>query len=310
MPVRNYANAPATSLTDSCSALATSIVVNSVSGLPVSYPFTLIIDRGTSTEEAVSVTAAAGTTLTVTRGIDGTTAFAHTKDATVVHGITAQDIREANAHVNAISGVHGATGSVVGTTDAQTLTNKTLDSPVMTGNPTAPTPTAGDNDTSVATTAFVTAAISAAMLAMHPVGSIRMQTVNTNPGTFLGGTWVAWGSGRVPVGVDGAQVEFDTVEETGGAKTHTLTAAEMPVHAHGVNDPGHAHVQAIDSSYNPGGGGIAGRYADNNTGANRALAGMSTGSATTGITTQDSGGGGAHNNLQPYITCYMFKRTA
>lgn len=128
MPVRNYANAPATALTDSCSALATSIVVNSVSGLPISYPFTLIIDRGTASEEAVSVTAAAGTTLTVTRGIDGTTAFAHTKDAVVVHGITAQDIREANAHVNATSGVHGATGAVVGTTDAQVLTNKDLSS--------------------------------------------------------------------------------------------------------------------------------------------------------------------------------------
>ena len=126
MPVRQYANAPATTLASSCTSGATSIVVTSATGLPISFPYTLIIDRGLSTEEAVSVTAAAGTTLTVTRGIDGTTAFAHTLSASVVHGITAQDIREANAHVNASSAVHGLAGTVVGTSDTQTLTNKTL----------------------------------------------------------------------------------------------------------------------------------------------------------------------------------------
>lgn len=136
MPVRQYANAPATTLNASCTNVATSIVVVSTTGLPITFPYTLIIDRGTATEEAVSVTAAAGTTLTVTRGIDSTTAFAHNAGATVVHGITAQDIREANAHVNADSGVHGVVGSLVGTTDVQTLTNKTLTSPVIGGTPT------------------------------------------------------------------------------------------------------------------------------------------------------------------------------
>jgi hypothetical protein len=305
MPVRQYANAPATTLASSCTAGATSIVVTATTGLPITYPFTLILDRGTATEEAVSVTAAAGTTLTVSRGIDSTTAFAHIQGATVEHGITAQDIREANAHVNASSGVHGLTGSVVGTTDTQTLTNKTLGDPVMTGNPTAPTQATSDNDTSVATTAFV----KAALLATHPVGSVFIHTVNTNPSTFIGGTWIAWGSGRVPVGVDTGQTEFDTVEETGGAKTHTLTIAQTPSHSHGGATAATAHPYGYgfvpESLYGQGfgaqqAGGYTGRIA--------------IWDFTTGLThvhgISPEGGGQAHNILQPYITCYMFKRTA
>lgn len=126
MSLRYYANAPATTLGASCSNSATSIQVNSVTGFPIQYPYTLILDRGTASEEAVSVTNASGTTLTVTRAIDGTTAFSHSLGAAVEHGVTAQDIREANAHVNASTAVHGLAGAVVGTTDTQALTNKDL----------------------------------------------------------------------------------------------------------------------------------------------------------------------------------------
>jgi microcystin-dependent protein len=298
MALRYYANAPATALASACTALATSIEVDSVTGFPITYPYTLIIDRGTASEEAVEVTNASGTTLTVTRGIDSTTAFAHSADAEVVHGITARDVREPNAHIEETDGVHGVTGDVVGTTDTQTLTNKDL------SNCTATTQATADSDTSIATTAFV----KAALLAANPVGSIVLNITNTNPSTYIGGTWVAWGSGRVPVGVDAGQSEFNTVEETGGVKEVTLTAAQsgLPAHTHGVTDPGHTHVQVIGDPITTvapsAGAGIIGTA--NNT---------NTQSSTTGISINNNSAAGAssaHTNLQPYITCYMFKRTA
>ena len=101
-----------------------------------------------------------------------------------------------------------------------------------------------------------------------------------------GGTWVAWGSGRVPVGVDTNDADFDTAEETGGEKTHTLTTTEMTSHNH--TSKGWAAVTDGSGSYvTLGGSGSSTDYSTNN-----------------------RGGGGAHNNLQPYITCYMYKRTA
>lgn len=75
-----------------------------------------------------------------------------------------------------------------------------------------------------------------------PVGYIYISVDPTNPATVLGyGTWAAFAAGRVLVGIDAGQTEFDTVEETGGAKTHTLTTAEMPSHTH--TQDAHNHTQ-------------------------------------------------------------------
>ena len=75
---------------------------------------------------------------------------------------------------------------------------------------------------------------------LYPVGSIYINaSVSTNPSTLFGfGTWVEFGKGRVLVGVDTGQTEFDTLGETGGAKTHTLTINEMPAHSHQWNAAG------------------------------------------------------------------------
>jgi len=159
----------------------------------------------------------------------------------------------------------------------------------MTGTPTVPTQSAGNNTTRAASTAFVTAAVAAVDQAtinahVYPVGSIYTAVVSTNPATLLGvGTWTAFGAGKVMVGIDSGDTDFDTVLETGGAKTHTLSIAEMPAHTH-----------TIDTQ-----GGEAGSTSR-----------LAYGQSNTTKATSSTGGGGAHNNLQPYIVVYMWRRTA
>lgn len=120
---------------------------------------------------------------------------------------------------------------------------------------------------------------------MFPVGSLYFEVTGVNPNTTYGvGTWIAWGTGRVPVGVDPSQTEFATVELTGGEKTHQLTVDELASHAHQIGGS-----QAFPIT---GGGSTV--LLDNASGNN---------SNNTGEDTP-------HNNLQPYITCYVWKRTA
>ena len=123
--------------------------------------------------------------------------------------------------------------------------------------------------------------------AIWSVGSIFISAVETNPASLLGfGTWAAFAAGRTLVGIDATQTEFDTLEETGGEKTHTLTVAELAAHTHSIE----AHV-----------GDTAGAGYVTDTSYPTISAYPNTGSA---------GSGSAHNNLQPYIVVYMWKRTA
>jgi hypothetical protein len=124
---------------------------------------------------------------------------------------------------------------------------------------------------------------------IYPVGSIYMSTASTNPATLFGvGTWELWGKGKVPVGIDTEDTDFDVVEKTGGEKEHTLTIEEMPSHNH------------QSSNYFEGSGGTSGVWAV------RSLADLT---GYNDVSSQ-TGGNQPHNILQPYITCYMWKRTA
>ena len=217
------------------------------------------------------------------------------------------------------------TGDVVGTSDTQTLTNKTLS-------------TGSTIDANVTVTEVLKKA--------YPVGSIYINaTSSTNPATLLGfGTWSAFGAGRVMVGIDSEDADFDTAEETGGAKTVTLTTAQMPEHTHTQNSHNHtqnshdhgmaAHNHSQDSHGHrmqyigvAGGGSTyqipdssSGNYknkntwventtATNNSATSNSYALTATNQSTT-ATNQDTGGDEAHSNVQPYIVAYFWKRTA
>ena len=205
--------------------------------------------------------------------------------------------------------------------------------------------------------------ISNMMLKSYPIGSIYLSTANINPSTFLGGTWESWGIGRTIVGVNSNDADFAKSEQTGGAKTVTLTLAQIPKHSHtftgtahhhGLNNhthtysesaattgnhtltineiPSHNHKMCDNIFASQGGGNVAtpcyqqatssasyttkagGGAAHNHgitlTSANSGRASGNTANATAIGTIGESGSGNSHSNLQPYITCYMWKRTA
>lgn len=135
MTTRNYSNtgsdAEAAVLVGSGDA---SVALANYSGFP-SPPYIAALDPDTSDEEVVLVTGVVGSTATITRAYDGTTAKTHAAGAVFRHVASAIDFREANNHVNATTGAHGVAGALVGTSDTQTLSNKTLVSPAV-SNPT------------------------------------------------------------------------------------------------------------------------------------------------------------------------------
>lgn len=138
---------------------------------------------------------------------------------------------------------------------------------------------------------------------IYPIGSIYLTINSQNPSEIIGGEWELWGEGKTIVGVDTSQTEFDYVEKTGGEKNHQLSIPEIPSHTHKLEPNGNAH----SFSWGANKGDVY---------ANIDAVGGASPSGTNRLYTHNgewnqtvaSGSTQPHNNLQPYITCYMWKR--
>ena len=128
---------------------------------------------------------------------------------------------------------------------------------------------------------------------IYPVGSIYINAaVTTNPATLLGfGTWVAFGTGKMMVGYDASDTDFDALQETGGAKTKTLSISEIPAHTH--NQGSHDSTAGDGGAYNTE---FIRDHSDTANGPN--------------VESSSTGGGSAFSIMNPYIVAYMWRRTA
>jgi hypothetical protein len=134
--------------------------------------------------------------------------------------------------------------------------------------------------------------VSTILQAVYPVGSIYISHVSTDPNVLFGfGTWIRHANGRVLVGVDETDGTFASVGATGGEKRHTLSVSEMPSHSHSWS----TSVAFGNESETPS-----------------ILAAGQAGTqfGTFAATTTANGSSASHNNLQPYITAYIWRRTA
>lgn len=169
----------------------------------------------------------------------------------------------------------------------------------------------------------VQAAINAAKLAMYPVGAIYISANNTNPSTFIGGTWV-----QIQDTFLLAAGTTYTAGDTGGEATHTLTVEESPSHTH---DRGTMDITGsiyCYSDYNKGNNsydskvtgafhfttgvdeesGTSSNLSSGSSDAQRSVQ-FSASRSWTGVTSS-VGGGLAHNNMPPYLVVYVWQRTA
>lgn len=152
---------------------------------------------------------------------------------------------------------------------------------------------------------------------IYPIGAIYMSTVSTNPATlFKIGNWEALPAGRVLLaqGTSTWGVNY-SAGSTGGEDKHTLTVSESAPHNHTGNattsGSTHTHALTMRASHGKSGNGGVPRFGDGDVWSDYKTQNLSAaGEHSHAITINNSGGGQAHNNMQPYLSVYMWKRTS
>lgn len=304
-----------TTLNGGISDSDTSLVLNSASGVPTDTGITIVINRvdanGNATPSAMEVVTGvlSGSTVSdLLRAQDATTAKSHA-NASVVEIVW--DAQTWNDFVAAYLEEHGQDGKHL---------PAALSVPTHAASSKA-TPVAADEIPIVdseASNVLKKLTIANLLKVVYPIGSIYVNaTDNTNPGTLLGfGTWSAFGAGRVMVGIDAGDTDFDVAEETGGAKTVSI--------AHVHTTPNHQHLMGIgwdtssgymtgDGSGNPVYGSVTGTankatftHTSYASGAYREAYTQSTNGGNTGAMSANA----TPSIVQPYIVVHMWKRTA
>lgn len=248
MTARNYtSSAPATTLSGGITNVAASLTVASSSGYPTA-PFVAIIDRDGAGEEAVLVTNVGGTTWTVTRGYDGTTALSHLSGVSVEHGVTAIEFREANTHVNASSDVHGVSGGLKSYIDTADAVHPALVSGVhgVTGN--LKTYIDSGNTHASATTGVhgVTGSIETRLAATESTATSANSTATTHVALTSGVHGV---TGNLKTYIDsGVAAQYcrvsrsTSVTMTSGAALSSIAMVDEGSDTNGWHDPGGANI--------------------------------------------------------------------
>ena len=147
------------------------------------------------------------------------------------------------------------------------------------------------------------------LLSVYPIGSIYISVFNTNPSSLFGGSWVAFGAGKVLVGQNGGDADFDTAEETGGAKAVTIAQANLPNISTGNNSAAHTHEVAYSVGSKafavPSGSNHDVLFDYDQVGGFNASSGNNSATHTHSL----GGSGTALPSMNPYIVCYFWKRT-
>lgn len=300
---------------------------------PTSISKMLIVENATSGSQSISIKQGSGATVTIPNSktkvlmLEGTGSGAGVIDAldklALSNNVTINDETpisagstttftnktfDANATGNSISNIENADINASAAIAFSKMENLTA-SKVLQSDGNGDVSASGVTNTELGYLSGVTSAIQTQIQNLYPVGSIYINgSVATNPNSLLGfGTWERYGEGRVLVSQNGSDSSFDTLGETGGTKdaivvSHTHTAS--------VTDPTHSHDISIERI---GGTFGSGEFVGVNSGpGTTGNVGNRVQPASTGISVSNSteGASGTNQNLQPYITVYMWRRTS